>query len=307
MPQPHLVTTARQSLVRDGHIEVSRPIRTRGGSLVEVVHLKVVPDLKGRVEDAAARKRLLHARYIGWSRSTTRYPQGYIGTAGERVLRSSIRHSDLAGYYSVLRRDGGDVARVFDAPVEGGSLDDAAWYGGDEAGKPILLLFEEKNIRSWIYPRAPELHQLLFKAARVQQLAGGAGILPVLVCRKRHHTTFQMAKDLGFGIIELHRQFILPVDLVKPEFVSEVQVELGFETLVQTDEADPVLVEILRTALPPYIGSLSRRWADVSPSLENHFQTLRDEALSEADRESEVDQLRGAARAALGGRFGGGW
>src|SRR5437764_10048715 len=76
---PHHLTTARDRLIFERTIEpIESP--TRGGGLIPVL---VLVDRSGRrraIEDAAARKRLLYARYLNWS-------SRYYGRAGERADR----------------------------------------------------------------------------------------------------------------------------------------------------------------------------------------------------------------------------
>lgn len=52
------------------------------------------PNLAGRrraFETAAARKRLLYARYLGWAEGSGREPGRLISPAAERVLHATLR------------------------------------------------------------------------------------------------------------------------------------------------------------------------------------------------------------------------
>jgi hypothetical protein len=123
------------------------------------------------VAQTAARKRLLHSRFIGWA-SGTAASAGIVGNAGEVVARAALRAAAPRGYL-LVRPDGlGDVDEVLGAPVPGGSLDDAAFLTLlSDDGTPLPPYFvpvEVKNLREWIYPRTPELHQLLHKASALQ-------------------------------------------------------------------------------------------------------------------------------------------
>ena len=96
-------------------------------------------------------------------------------------------------------------------------------------GTPVTLLFEVKNLRQWLYPTAPEPFQLLGKAVMVQQARPQDAVVPVLACRRAHPTLFWMAKQLGFMIINLDRQFI--GNAIEEASYLEVCNELHFHDL----------------------------------------------------------------------------
>ena len=109
---------------------------------------------------------MLQARYLRWS--TT------FGDAGETVLRTSLKLADGHGYLA-MREDPpfGEVRRIGNTTVRG-PLDSGAWLTtrDREAGlaRPVhALLIENKNVRTTLYPRHHQVHQLLHKAALVQR------------------------------------------------------------------------------------------------------------------------------------------
>lgn len=64
---PHWMTTARRELRVEGVTDEQHSL-TRGGRRITTLVPGVVPRGRGRlVERAAARKRLLHTRYMGWA------------------------------------------------------------------------------------------------------------------------------------------------------------------------------------------------------------------------------------------------
>src|SRR5262245_1118721 len=86
---PHHLTTASSRLIRENIITRSAD-PTRGGRRIAVY---CPADLRGRgtiVTQTAARKRLLHARFIGWASGTPKTP-GIVGSAGEVVARAALR------------------------------------------------------------------------------------------------------------------------------------------------------------------------------------------------------------------------
>jgi hypothetical protein len=87
--QPHRLGTALQQLIRQGTLAADHDV-TRGGRRITTFRLA---DLTGRerpTQDAAARKRLLYARYLSWSSGSPAEP-GLVGPAAERVLHNTLR------------------------------------------------------------------------------------------------------------------------------------------------------------------------------------------------------------------------
>ncbi len=71
---------------------------------------------------------------------------------------------------------------------------------------------EVKNVRHWLYPTHPEPFQLLHKAAGLASAHPEHPVLPILICRKAHYRTLQMAHDVGFLIFQTHHQYVRPND-----------------------------------------------------------------------------------------------
>jgi len=279
--QPHIVTTALGNLLARNEIVLSAPTRTRGKREIAVYHLPIVVDQnKGHVEDAAARKRLLQTRFLSWAVSSSRYPLGLIGPAGNRALDMALKSPDLAGRFALLRQDGKDVGYVLGEPVPGGPLDSAAVVVGDRGGVPVgavTALFEVKNVRHWVYPSSWELYQCLHKAAAIQQANPGQLIVPVLICRRRHFWTRAMAVDLGFFVVEVHEQYVLPSSTIGDEEFEEVRNGLGYHTLVRLrDEAPARVVQSLRDGFLPYVLKTAERWQSHGSKLLDHYELLRD-------------------------------
>lgn len=207
--QPHILTLGRRDLHNAGVIRrIQSP--TRGGSEIQLWRLDPIPGRKKRAtEDAAARKRLLMARWQGWSRASAATPN-LIGKGGETVVHNSLLKAAAFGYRLIQPRTG-EVTTLFGESVPGGSLDNAAWLTTlsrqtqAPTGDMFLVPFEVKNIRSWLYPNHAEIYQLLYKAARLATSHPHHPVLPILICRRAHtKRTLAMAADLGLpGIPEL--------------------------------------------------------------------------------------------------------
>jgi hypothetical protein len=206
----HHVTNAIRFLVDElGELAWVRRT-TRGGAVVATLEPVDRTGRSDRIDRAAARKRLLWGRYLGWATGTERYPHGLVGPAGEAATRGGILAS---GAVIPAAQGAAAVSSVLGVDLSG-PLDSAGYMVpiGDRGvpGAAVTLLFEVKNVRQWLYPTAPEPFQLLGKAVMVQQANPDVPVLPVLVCRRAHPTLFWMAKQLGFIIINMDVQFIGP-------------------------------------------------------------------------------------------------
>lgn len=192
--------------------------------------------------------------------------------------------------------------------MPGGPLDSAAYIvgrAGGRAGRPVLLPMEIKNVRHWLFPRAIELFQGLDKSAQLLAADPGVQLVPVIICRRKHHTAFNMATDVGFFIIEVHRQFMLPSAYAPIERVEEVRTELGFHFLAPTVDADPILVKVFKGTVPERAERLAARFASTAPILAPYFTKLRDARLPSAARSTLFDKFREVARGISGAA--GGW
>jgi hypothetical protein len=154
-----------------------------------------------------------------------------------------------------------------------------------------VVLIEVKNIREWIYPGTAELHQLLDKAARIQQLHPTRRLLPVLVCRRAHTITARMGEHLGFYVISTKRQYV-PPSIVGTE-LDEVRDELGYELEAWPEIPPPAMVKHFSTTLQGVAERTAERWSISAQALGHYFATLRDERLK--DRSDVAESMRAAA------------
>lgn len=223
---PHHFTTALGQLLREGSVAV-RERATRGNSqLIKTFHLTGTRATT-KIDRAAARKRLLSARYRGWAQGTKRHPHGLIGPAGEAAVREALRDA-----MQPMTPGFGEVGSLLGCKLQG-SIDTGGYLVTlSKEGLPMTPLsvpVEVKNIRSWIYPGSAELYQLLSKCASAQRTLGETpALLPTLVCRRAHPTVFYMASQLGFVVIDARRQWT--GDVEEPALL-EVRNELHFVDL----------------------------------------------------------------------------
>ena len=295
---PHHVTRALRSLIRDGAV-VPELRTTRGGREVKTFNLSS-PRTRTRTDRAAARKRLLYGRYLGWAQGTRTHPHGLIGPAGERAIRSA-----LSDAMQPMSPNFGDVRRVFGVTLSG-PVDTGGYFVPVVQGipqPPITTLIEVKNIRSWIYPNSGELYQVLTKGLQAQQADPEQAVVPVLVCRRAHPTLFYMAKQLGFVVIDTRRQWAGPVDEAK---LLEVRNELHFTDLhAGSDRSIRVWDRFTQSGLPGAMPVIARQWHATTsdPILPSLINSLR-RSLTHAEREATLNDLRDRNRD-LGN--GGGW
>lgn len=297
-PQPHHLTTARLRLLDAGIIESPREA-TRGGRVVRTYSLASYPSKAA--ERAAARKRLLHSRFLSWSESEPGTGLAPVPAALERVVNASLIAAAASGYRPV-REGGGEVSSLLGAPVPSGAIDNAAWFSGlDPRGFPlkqVLTLIEVKNVRQWIYPNTQELYQLLDKAARLQLIHRGVDIAPVLVCRQVHFLTASMARQMGFHVIGTWRQYVRAVSPVVgsgPDALrlfSEVNDELGYNLMLHDREVQPMVDQFSRV-LPSRIQYVAERWSSVMghPDIPVLLRRLRDDSTMGFDRHAVLGEL----------------
>ncbi len=292
---PHHLTTARQQLLQRGWLRLSAPIDKSGTQFMQPTDER---GKKEAIRTASKRKRRLHGRMEKWARPTSRYPAGLLGEAGERVVRASLEAAALRGMRPVFP-GAGEVAGLLGAPVRGGPLDSAAWADQlDEHGRStgsVLCPIEVKNIRHWLYPDQHELFQLLHKSALLQQANPDEPIHPVLITRKRAWLTERMSRDLGFRVIDLNRQFVLPIEDVDEEQVEEVRQELGYTDLIRSDAADQALTRVLAGSVRTTARMNAKLWREHGSKLAEHYEALRSTNLSRHDRKATMKELQEAA------------
>lgn len=294
-PNPHHLTAGRRRLLEAGVIDSAR-LRTRGGQVVTTYFLA---DPSKKALRSAGRKRLLLARFHGWSAPSTEWGPKPLPQALERVIHASLIRAAPHGYH-LLNPDGGEVSRIFGQPVAGGAVDNAAFYTPVVDGVPgatVLVVIEAKNVRQWIYPQTQELYQLLDKCARLQLLKPDQKILPVLVCRRQHYQTGVMAKQMGFHVIGTWRQYVRPIvgsSVTDREKFDQVNSELAFNLELHESDVDE-MVNHFTKVIPKRIGSdgATDRWSAVigGGDAADLLKTLRDDAITGADRHNALMEL----------------
>jgi hypothetical protein len=118
---------------------------------------------------------------------------------------------------------------------------------------------EVKNVRSWIYPWSHEAWDLLAK------LGGFPDVVPLLVARRIHPTTFRMFKDLGAFGYDARKQWFAERGGGRsndPDTFRKVTDEFGFHDAVLLDRApepEPGLTNLFSTSFTrPTWNSINR-------------------------------------------------
>ena len=155
----------------------------------------------------------------------------------------------------------------------------------------LFVVVEVKNMRQWIYPRARELYQLLYKAARLQARSGDVDVVPVLIARHRHYLTYQHARALGFVAFETAKQFIHPGAPIASAKLQEVRAELGFVDLVATNKPDAQLLRRIEQTLPTYGRDIGRQWREGGSQFVDEYDVLRG-PLSDPERSAAMAELK---------------
>ena len=293
---PHIIEEALANLITRGQVELVEH-STKGG---RAAHLYAPADtVRGRrtaIAAATRRKAMLYARYLSYSSS--------FGLTGEEVVRLSLADAAQHGYTSINPHPRfGEVKQIGTAKLAG-ALDSGAWLTTLDPiiGLPLPthgLLVEVKNIRQTLYPRHQEVHQLLHKAAVVQNAHPDLPVVPLLVCRRAHDWLFWMAKDLGFLVHAAKRQFLTLPPKTELRYLDEIRTELGFTDLTVATAAEPKRIENLFTdTLPKTARTTASRWATVGSTLTEHYATLR-KNIKPWERKPALAALRTDAEVAL--------
>jgi hypothetical protein len=227
------------------------------------------------VSAKAAAVRRLYRRLLQW----TGRPN-LCGAVAEKVVDATL-HS-LAGSHLWIPPNtrAGRVDSLVGRPVVGGPLDAAAEWVYDPvnitAGSTRFAV-EVKNIRETIYPWDLETWDLLGKLADFPE------VLPVLVARRIHLTTFRFFKDVGALGTETRGQwFAQAID--EGDFERVVNgLGLPDARRVPDDVPPPALLKFFRDTGPSVGAAQLLRWQTAAPIV-RRYRDLRDPHRSYDDR-----------------------
>lgn len=190
-----------------------------------------------------------------------------------------------------------------------GPLDNAAFVQTVDGGIPgpsVAIPVEVKNLRDWLYPTNAELYQLLAKASMLQQERPDVPMVPLLIARRMHITTFRLFKDIGAYAIQTLRQYIGAVE-GGDQRLNEVRAGLGLLDLSNLGSKDDDLVtNRLIRIVPRDALRVSKQWAITASNdyMVKTFDLLRKESRVRT-RVELVDKVREMLDD--DGRYSGGW
>ena len=199
--QPLQLHEARDSLVNSGLIVLEH---TNHPVSVVTIRLPFPPNREREITRLRGSRRKLYRKYLSWSND-----QKLCGKHAELVVFDSLKAvaSDAGLYVPPQVPDA--IKEVNAIEVHPGPLDAFAYILKlPDLGLDATLVVEVKNINDWIYPWTKELWELLVKAAN---LATHISILPILVCMRWAYPTSNMAKDIGFFVIQTQNQLFSPL------------------------------------------------------------------------------------------------
>lgn len=268
---PDFLSAARRDLAEE-RLLGSAVRATRGGRSIETWHRLDQKRRTTRIENAAARKRLLTTRHWSWAQSSARYPKGLIGAAGENALVGVVTDSDL---FSGIRRD---ATTALGRTLDGGSVDVLCYLTTEVKGRPKVFttLIEVKNRRQWYYPSHPDLHRFLYKAAQLQAAEPNEPILPVFASARRHHFTLRLGRLLGLYAVQYQAQFVLDRSEVDHGHFAQVTRDLGYSDLILGDSPNNKMRRAIAESLPRNAATTSERWRLVAPHTADLHRQIRD-------------------------------
>jgi hypothetical protein len=183
-----------------------------------------------------------------------------VGPAGEEAVRLALRAS---GALQPALPDFREVGNVLGVNLPG-PVDSAGYMVPFVDGLPgpvVTILVEVKNIRGWIYPGAGEVFQLLGKATILQIQRPDQPIVSVLICRKAHETTYWMARQMGFLVIDMGAQYVGDVE---QDSLDEVRSELYFLDLYRGAGPTRRVQDRFRDTLPAHCHNIAARWRETA-------------------------------------------
>ncbi len=251
---------------------------------------------KTRTLAAAGSKRRAYRSFLGWTGD-----KRLCGDVGERAVWDVLNELKGTRLWLTPGADLGRVTGLQGRPLTvGGPLDAAGEWPLDPAklaAGTVPFAVEVKNVRSMLYPYDHDVWDLIAKVAAFPD------VLPLIVARRFHVTTFKMFKDLGVLGSETRAQFFSP-SIPAGDF-REVVATLGFaDATTYEGRIHPGLRKFFAVTGPRFAQERLARWSLVAPIAAN-YPELRDESLDDGSRSDAFRDFATELRDA--GLYGGGW
>ena len=287
--QSHHLHAARVLLVADGTL-IPEAAALSGRTVIAYLD---GPGLTGRsatrIRRVAAAKRRLYRSFLGWTGNSR-----LCGSVAEEVVATTL--TALTGRYLWLPPDitPGSVTELLDRPITVGGPLDAHAFIARSADDPtcgfVPIAVEVKNMRSIVYSWSHETWDLLAK------LGDFPDVVPILVARRMHLTTFRLFKDIGaLGCATYRQWFHSPGTTratIDPTTFEEACATFGFHDAVLLDDPshrhpniDRFFTDTIRTDVAGdlLIDRQAERWHRAAPVVAG-FTALRDEDVKGEDR-----------------------
>lgn len=288
-PQPHILNAARSRLHEADHIEPSTA-RLNGRDVTAWMPTGIPYGERTTANRTAMSKRRDYRSFIGW----TGNPR-LCGTIAEQVVHASLL--DLTGQYVWLPPDNakpGHVRQLLGRPLpeQLGPFDAAGHWPLDPHNPGhgfVPFAVEVKNVRAWLYPWDHEVWDLLAKVAVFQTSEVARDlppIVPVLIARRIHPTTFRMFSDVGALGEQMRKQWFAPQGTSKapldPDNFDRITTRFSFRDATRAPVEPPPPQSSIRTwfrSMPSkgdVVVRQQERWRRVAP-IAARYQTLRDD------------------------------
>jgi hypothetical protein len=254
--QPHIITSAKQKLVKAGTIIDNK---------LDQAHWFHLAD-----EDAARVEARLGELRPVWQDFTSKNVVRRTGQALEiavfKALNNSGNHHVFGGFNDLADHDDStlyskeEVKNVSGKSLGAKSLDFIALVNGQLCG------IEVKNVRPWYYAHDPDLREAIGKALTL-------GAMPVFIARRIQYVTFRVFGTCGVIMHETYNQRMASYDEPLAKKASHKDL-LGYHDIRAHNEPDARLQKFVDSTLPSLLENAARR-------LENYKDLLHAFAFEE--------------------------
>ena len=253
---PDLLGKARPELLQEGAISFTSAPSRQHPEPITTWHREPTRGMQERINTTSARKRLLTVRHNGWG-NRGGAGRGLIGAAGESAAHKAMMTAQGLGSITGVT---GSIDEVLG--VRAGEIDNSAFVIDRSDGLQLIqILVEVKNQRPWYYPKNPELQTFLQKAALIQDANPNQLILPVLVARRRHQSTWENGEEVGYLPTYCGAQMVRSDSELDEKLFNEVRVGLGYDDMILGDEPTNRHLGIMRDAIPKFDLRRARSWS----------------------------------------------
>ena len=171
------------------------------------------------------------------------------GEALQTVVQKAVEASGQFQWLNAPGRPPPQGSILSGIPITGhGDLDH--YLISNNGGIPLGI--EDKNYREWFYPQHEHIKTFLRKCIKYN-------LLPMLIARKVHYTTFRLFSAIGALAFQTHFQFISPKYSNVLSDAKHVD-GLGFADIRFTDEPLPHMLNYFAKQLPQLLPTFWNRF-----------------------------------------------